>query len=53
MVGNKAAEEKSAGPEGDLFDLKQKHSVLSDHLLSLKSDLGIAVQIKKLMRNSG
>jgi hypothetical protein len=35
MVGNKAAAEKSAGPQGDLFDLKQKHSVLSEYLLSL------------------
>jgi len=35
MVGNKVAAEKSVDPKGELFDLKQKYSVLSEHLISL------------------
>ncbi|MFT5700794.1 MAG: hypothetical protein ACI8ZB_003679 [Desulforhopalus sp.] len=27
MLGNEAAADKSVGPKGELFDLKQKHTV--------------------------
>jgi len=35
MVGNKVDAEKAVDPKGDLFDLKQKYSVFSKHLISL------------------
>ncbi len=46
MCGNKAAAEKSVGPQGALFDLKRKTPYYLENLFLLN-------KIKKLMRNSG
>jgi hypothetical protein len=51
MPGYEAAAEKSIGPKGELFDLK--NSALSVGSVNFKSILDIAVQCKKFMRNAG
>ena len=53
MLGNEAAAEKSAGPKGELFNLKQNTDWNLRVLVTFKPLLDIEVQIKKFMRNAG